>query len=106
MIDDDTLTALLAAAERDPDEAFVARVARAVEVERQIAASRRGLWQRFAVETVSSAAIVSTIYLLWRVSPALSLDRMPIAPTIAVILILFLWIGIGMNQPNADRRLA
>lgn len=94
---DAALTAIFAAPGRAPDEAFVARVERAVLAERKMAAARQAAWRRFAVETIASGAIVAAFYLLWRLSPELRLDQLPVAPSAAAILVLFLWLGVEMR---------
>jgi hypothetical protein len=93
MTEDERIAALFVAPERAPDEAFVARVARALDAERRMTAARLALWRRFGIEIVASAAVIAAFYVLWRLSPALTLDEMPIAPSAAAILVLFLWFG-------------
>ena len=100
---DAALTAMLATPERAPDDTFIARVERAVLAERKMAAARRAAWRRFAVETIASGAIVAAFYLLWRLSPELTLDQLPVAPSAAAILVLFLWLGVEMRQPVPSR---
>ncbi len=103
MTEDEKIAALFAGTERAPDEAFVARIERAVLAEQRMAAARRALWRRFAVESVASGAIIAAFYLLWRLSPELTLDQMPIAPTAAAILVLFLWFGIELRPAATGR---
>ena len=97
MTEDERIAALFAAPERGPDEAFVARIERAVLAEQRMAGARRQLWRRFAIESVASGAIMAAFYLLWRMSPELTLEQMPIAPTAAAILVLFLWLGVELR---------
>jgi hypothetical protein len=103
MTEDERIAALFAAPERTPDEAFVARVARAVFAEQRMAVARTALWRRFAIECVASAAMIAAFYLLWRLSPELALDQAPVAPAAAAILVLFLWLGVELRQ-FADER--
>jgi len=100
---DAALTAMFATSKQAPDEAFVARVERAVLAERKMAEARRAAWRRFAVETVASGAIVAAFYLLWRLSPELTLDQLPVAPSAAAILVLFLWLGVELRPAGAGR---
>ncbi|HYI63909.1 MAG TPA: hypothetical protein VEW71_03385 [Allosphingosinicella sp.] len=97
MTEDERIAALFAAPERVPDEAFVARIGRAVLAEQRMAGARRALWRRFAIESVASGAIMAAFYLLWRMSPELTLEQMPIAPTAAAVLVLFLWLGVELR---------
>ena len=103
MTEDERIAAFFAVPERAPDEAFVARIERAMLAEQRMAAARSGLWRRFAVESVASGAIIAAFYLLWRLSPELTLDQMPMAPTAAAILLLFLWFGIELRPAGAGR---
>jgi hypothetical protein len=97
MTEDEKIAALFAAPDRAPDEAFVARVARAVLAEQRMAGARKALWRRFAIESVASAAVIAAFTMLWRLSPELVLDEMPIAPSAAAILLLFLWFGVELR---------
>ncbi|MEA3028749.1 MAG: hypothetical protein QOJ53_1957 [Sphingomonadales bacterium] len=103
MTEDERIAALFAAPERAPDEAFVARVARAVDAERRMAAARVALWRRFGIEIVASAAVIAAFYLLWRLSPALTLEQLPVAPSAAAILVLFLWFGAELRPFAMER---
>jgi hypothetical protein len=104
MNDDEKIAALFAESERAPDEAFVARVERAVLAEQRMGAARAATWRRFAVECASSAAIISAFYLLWRLAPAeLPLDQLPVGPAAAAILTLGLWFAIEL-RPSATGR--
>jgi hypothetical protein len=95
---DARLTALLAVPDAAPDEAFVVRIERALLAERRMAAARATAWRRFAIESVASAAIVTAFWLLWRLGPAEpGFDEMPIAPSAAAILILFLWFAVELR---------
>ena len=103
MTEDDRIAALFAAQQSAPDEAFVARIGRAVRAEQCMAAARRALWRRFAIESVASAAIIAAFYLLWRLSPELTLGQMPIAPSAAAILVLFLWFAVELRPAAMER---
>lgn len=103
MTEEERIAALFAAPERAPDEAFVARVGRALLAEQRMAAARRALWRRFGIEAVASAAVIAAFYWLWRLSPALTLDQMPIAPSAAAILVLFLWFAAELRPFALER---
>ena len=104
MTEDDRIAALFALPERAPDEAFVARIERAVLAEQRVAAARRTAWRRFAAECAASAAIVAVFDLLWRLRPAeLPLAQLPAAPAAAAaLLVLGLWFAIEL-RPAAGR---
>jgi hypothetical protein len=106
MTEDERVAALFAAPDRAPDEAFVTRVERAVLTERRMTAARGALWRRFAIETVASVAILAVFYLLWRSGGELTLDRLPVGPTAAAILVLFLWFGVALRPDAVGRRAA
>lgn len=104
MNEDERIAALFAAPERAPDEAFVARIERAVLAERRMKAARAAAWRRFAVECAASGAIVTAFYLLWRLGPAnLPLDQLPVGPAAAAILVLGLWFGVELRASAAGR---
>ena len=95
---DDRIAALLAAPEREPDEAFVLRVERAVLAERRLAAQRAAAWRRFRGEAAASLAVVVAFALLWHGAP----DELPagaqlFSPGTAAVLILFLWFALGLR---------
>lgn len=101
MNDDEKIAALFAAPERAPDEAFVARVERAVLAEQGMRAARAAAWRRFGVECAASAAIISAFRLLWRLAPAeLPLDQLPVGPAAAAILVMGLWFAVEL-RPSA-----
>jgi len=105
MTEDERIALLFAPDERDPDEAFVARIAKAVAAEQSLAASRRRAWRRFAVECAASAAIVTAFDLAWRLGATeLPLDQLPIAPAAAAAaLVLALWFAVEL-RPSATGR--
>lgn len=105
MSEDERIAALFAAPERAPDEAFVARIARAVEAERRMTAARAAAWRRFAVECAGSAAVVASFWLVWRLAPAaLPLDALATAPAAAAaILTLGLWFAIELRPAATGR---
>ena len=104
MNDDDKIAALFAAPERAPDEAFVARIARAVLAEQRMKGARAAAWRRFAVECAASGAIVIAFDLLWRLAPpTLPLDQLPVGPAAAAILVLGLWFGVELRASAAGR---
>ena len=95
---DDRIAALLAVPEREPDEAFVRRIERAVLADRRLAAQRAAAWRRFRGEAAASLAVVAAFALLWRGAP----DSLPIgaqifSPAAAAVLILFLWFALGLR---------
>ena len=99
MTEDEKITALFAAPERAPDEAFVRRIARAVDAEQRMAATRAAAWRRFAVECVASAAVVAAFWLVWRLAPeALPTSALASVPAAAAaVLVLGLWFGIELR---------
>jgi hypothetical protein len=102
MTDDDRidaeLAALFAAPDAAPDEAFVARIGRAVLAEQRMAAARRALWRRFGAETLGSVAVIGVFYLLWRTIPAdIEIGQLTAAPAAAASLALLLWLGVGLK---------
>jgi hypothetical protein len=103
MIEDEKIAALFASPERDPDEAFVAKVARMVAAEQKLAAAQRSAWRRFAGESVAAAAIVAAFDLVWRLTPAgLRLDQLFAAPAgAAAVLLLALWIAVELRPAAA-----
>ena len=105
MTEDERIAALFAAPERAPDEAFVARIARAVEAERRMAATRAAAWRRFAVECAASAAVVATFWLVWRLAPAsLPLQAVANVPAAAAaVLTLGLWFAIELRPAATGR---
>jgi hypothetical protein len=105
MNQDERIAALFASDEPDPDEAFVARIGRAVRAEQRLARARRSAWRRFAVESAASAAIVTAFDLVWRLGPAeLPLAQLPVAPAaFAAALVLALWFAVEL-RPSATGR--
>ncbi|HYJ52900.1 MAG TPA: hypothetical protein VEW04_06985 [Allosphingosinicella sp.] len=99
MTEDEKIAALFADHQRSPDEAFVARIARAVEAERRMAAMRAAAWRRFAVECVASVAVVASFWLVWRLAPAsLPTGAIATAPAAAAaVLTLGLWFGVVLR---------
>lgn len=100
---DRQIAALFAPAERIPDEAFVARVEAAVLAEQRLAAARQRAWRRFTVECLASSAVVAAFYLLWRLSPELTLEDLSITPAWAAMLVLFLWFGTVLRPAATGR---
>ncbi|HEX8644193.1 MAG TPA: hypothetical protein VF702_09800 [Allosphingosinicella sp.] len=101
MTDDDRidarLKALFAARARAPDDLFVARIARAVEADRRLAAARVAAWRRFRGEAAAGAAVVAAFALLWRLAPAPTPDQLTAGPTAAALLLLFLWFAVEIR---------
>ena len=105
MTEDERLAALFASPDRAPDEAFVARIERAVRAEQRAAAARRTAWRRFAIECLASAAVVLVFGLLRRLGSAeLPLDQFPVAPaTAAAMLVLGLWFAVELRPAAIGR---
>lgn len=98
------LAAFFAATETSPDEAFVARVQRAVLAERKLAAARAAAWRRFRGEVAASLAIVGAFALLWRLAPAgLPLEPLAAGPAAAAVLLLFLWFAVELRPAATGR---
>ena len=95
---DTRLATLLAAPERAPDEAFVARMHRAVLVEQRIAASRRAAWRRFRYEAAASAAVAAAFVLIGRLAPLeVALGHGPLSPAAIGALVLALWFAVELR---------
>lgn len=104
MTEDERISALFAAPEREPDAAFVARIERAVRAEQRATAARRTAWRRFAVECTASAAVVAAFGLLWRLGATeLPPAQLPVAPVAAAILLLGLWFGVELRASATAR---
>ena len=108
MTDDDRtdarLAALLAVAEAEPDEAFVARVQRAVLAEQRMAAARSIAWRRFAVEALASAAVATAFVLLGRLAPlTFEFGQGPLSPAAIAALVLAIWFGVELRPAAAER---
>ena len=101
---DAKLAELLAFPAAQPDEAFVARVDRAVIAEEKIIASQAAIWRRFAAEALGSAAIVAAFYLLWRAAPGdIAVEQLTLAPVLAASMVLFLWFGVELKPAATGR---
>jgi hypothetical protein len=101
---DARLSALFVAPEAAPDEAFVARIERAVLAEKRFAAARAAAWRRFRGEAAASVAVVSAFALLWRLAPAgLTLDPLAFGPAAAALLLLFLWFAVELRPAATGR---
>lgn len=101
---DARLGALFATPERAPDEAFVARVERAVLAEKKLAAARAAAWRRFRGEAAASVAVVAVFTLLWRLAPeGVALDRLAFGPAAAAVLVLFLWFAVELRPAATGR---
>jgi hypothetical protein len=104
-ITDERLAALFAAPDPAPDEAFVGRIERAVLAEQRMAAARRALWRRFAIETAGSIAVAAAFLLLGRLGPfVVDVGRGPFSPAVAAGLVLLLWLAVEMRPVPATRR--
>ena len=101
---DARLSALFSAPETGPDEAFVARVERALIAERRFAAARAAAWRRFRGEAAASLAVLAAFALLWRLAPdELPLDRLALGPAAAATLLLFLWFAVELRPAATGR---
>lgn len=102
---DERLSALFAAPEPAPDEAFIGRVERAVLAEQRMATARRALWRRFAVEAAGSIAVAAAFLLLGRLGPfEAGVGGGPFGPGVAAGLVLLLWLAVEMRPVAATRR--
>jgi hypothetical protein len=101
---DARLGALFAAPQAAPDEAFVARVERAVLAEKRFAAARAAAWRRFRGEAAASLAVVAAFTLLWRLAPeGLTLDQLAFGPAAAAVVVLFLWFAVELRPAATGR---
>jgi hypothetical protein len=99
------LGALLRGAERSPDEAFVARMERAVAAERQMEAQRSAAWRRFAAEAAASVAVATAFVLVGRIGPAPDeLGLLASSPLGAAGLLLILWMVVAFRPSGAATR--
>jgi Na+-transporting NADH:ubiquinone oxidoreductase subunit NqrB len=99
---DDRLGALLRGAERAPDEAFVARVDRALAAERSMEGQRRAAWGRFGTEAAASAAVGAAFVAIGRAAPAAAALTSP-GPLSAAGLLLILWLFVAFRPAAAGR---
>ena len=98
------LAVLLRGQERAPDEAFVARIARAVLADERMAAQRRAAWRRLGSEVAAATAVAAAFLLVGRLAPPVGeVDLTAFgAPTAAAMVLLF-WMAVGM-RPFATGR--
>jgi hypothetical protein len=97
------LKAVLAAPDRPPDEAFTARVRRAMLAEQRMRSATRIAWTRFATEMAATASAILAFVLLARISPAAeSADFIPLfSPAAAGLLLIALWILVSTRPSEA-----
>jgi hypothetical protein len=97
------LKALLAAPERDPDDAFADRVRRAVLAEERMRAAGRAAWTRFAAEMAAAASAILAFILLAKLTPvADSGDFIPLfSPAAAGLLLLGLLVAVSVRPSEA-----
>lgn len=96
------LGALLRGTERSPDDAFVARVERAVVAERRMEAQRSAAWRRFASEAFATMAVASAFVLIGRMGPAPDeLEPLASSPIVAAGLLLVLWMVTAFRPHGA-----
>ena len=97
------LKSLLAAPEREPDDAFAERIHRAVLAEERMRAATRAAWTRFAAEMAATASAICAFLLLARLSPLPESGTfIPLfSPAAAGLLILALWVGVSARPPEA-----
>ena len=101
---DARLGALLRGTDRAPDEAFVARLERALAAERRMEAQRRAAWRRFAAEAAASVAVAAAFILIGRVAPdAPELGALASSPLPAAGLLLILWMVVAFRPAAAGR---
>jgi len=95
---------LFAAEDAEPDEAFVARVERAVLAERRLVTARSAAWRRFRGEVAASLAVLGAFAVLWRLAPeGLTLEQLPFGPAAAAVLLLFLWFAVELRPAATGR---
>ena len=101
---DARIGALLRGADRQPDEAFVARVERALAAERRMEARRRAAWRRFGAEAGASAAVAAAFLLIGRLGPAAQeVDLTNLSPAMAAALLIALWLAVGFRPTLSER---
>jgi negative regulator of sigma E activity len=92
------IEALLKAPARPSDEAFVARVRGAVELEARLAAARSAAWRRFAAEMAAAAAAIAAFWLLASATPPDSDRIVPLlSPAMAGVMLLALWVAVSVR---------
>jgi len=93
--------------ETAPDDAFVARVRTAIDLEERIAARRIAAWRRFSAEAAGSAATAAAFVLMGRLSPASGqVDLLTFPPAAGAALVLAIWLLIGLKPAGKSRALA
>ena len=98
------LGALLRNPERAPDEAFIARVERAVLAEERMAAHRRAAWRRLGSEAAAATAIAAAFLIVGRLTPSAgTVDLTAFGPATAAGMLLLFWMAVGM-RPFATGR--
>ena len=96
---DARLRALLALPDEFPDEIFTARVARAIHAEARLAAARRMVWRRFAVDCAGTAAALAVFLLLGRAAPPSEVITW--GPALAGLAMLGFWMLIAIRPGTA-----
>ena len=104
MTDVDTkLAALFATPPTPPDEAFIARVDRAVLAEEKMIAAQAAMWRRFAAELAGATAVVAAFYLLWTIAPdGMAMEAGTSGPALAAGMVILSWLGVQL-KPAAAR---
>lgn len=90
---DRRLKAFLAAADRSPDEQFIAAVSQRVLVEQQFAAARSRAWRKFGLELLASGAVLFMIGAMVVLSEQAGFARQnwALSPGTIALLIFALW---------------
>ena len=90
--------ALLRGGQEPPNEAFMLRLERRLEVERRLEAARQMAWGRFAREASATAALLIAFILLGRLPAdgAMALAGAS-APAMAAALLLALWFAVELR---------
>jgi hypothetical protein len=94
------LAQLLAAPERAPDEAFVARTEALVRFDRARAAARKAAFARVGLEAMASGAVVAAFAGASRVGEA-SEQVALFSPAMAGLITLGLWCALTLRSPRA-----
>jgi hypothetical protein len=103
---DQQLAALLAAPEREPDEAFALRMRQIVLTDERLRAAQRRAWRKFAFEMAGGAAALLTFILLNSLqAPGPEGRELPFfSPAMMGVLLLGLWAAVTLRPGAAERR--
>ena len=100
---DCSLARLLATPEREPDDAFVARVDALVHYEAYRARRRRAVYQRVAIGAAAGAAVLAAFVGAARIGEPSDIVTL-FSPAMAGLLALALWGAVTLRAPRQTQR--